>query len=89
MADAYRYAESNQPSPEITMLRAIDRFGVMAVCNRPYLYAGEFYAMQVAETIVKGYKMRTKSANFAEFAASNPQLAKLLVDSQKIAEGIE
>lgn len=75
-------------SPEIDLLRKIDRFGVMAVMGRPVLYFGEINRMSYAENTVNAYHSRAKSTNWAEWVDDNPVRAAMLAEvEQMLNEG--
>ena len=62
MASAYAYADGGHERPiELGLLALVDRFGVQAVLNRPYLGAEEMRRMILAENIVAWYRDREKA----------------------------
>jgi len=79
IADAYKWAsgEGNVPK-EIRLAMDVDRWGVMAVMNRPVLYAYEINRIRYAEKVVKAYNARENATNAAEFAADNQDDLQLL-----------
>lgn len=83
-AAAYAHACGEGISPEIRKLQRIDRFGLEAVTGRRVLYWRELIHMTYAETIATAYVSRSKSANWTEWAASNPRLAAVLADAEKL-----
>ena len=86
MAAAFSYADgSGHLPPEIEILSAIDRFGASSVTGRPYLGAGEIRRMNASESIIRAYRERAQSDNWAEWAASHPQAANLLARATKAA----
>lgn len=79
---AYEYARDSQLPPPyyVTLLHYIDRFGVRAVTGRDVLSAGEMSRMMVSEAVIKAYRSRSNSDNWAKWTQDNPQAAKLLTD---------
>jgi hypothetical protein len=86
-AAAYRQADGGPNSPELRLLRMIDRFGVAAVMGRPTLYAGEIGKLRMAETIANAYYDRQQSDNWAAWHTSHPELAALLAEAERLANG--
>jgi hypothetical protein len=60
---------------------------VRAITGRDVLYFGELRRLILAENIVQAYHSRRASANWAEWTASNPVYAGLLVDIEKDING--
>jgi len=84
-AAAYIHADGGRYSPELRLLRYIDRFGVEAVMGRKTLYAHEIRRMIHAENVAGAYHERNRG-NAAEWVKDNPEMNKLLFEAQKIAE---
>ena len=91
MAAAYAFADGGPtpeepvPAPEeLVLLGYLDRFGVQAVMGRA-LGAGEIRRMTVAENIVKWYRERQASSNWASWATDNPDSSQVLLEAQKLA----
>ena len=68
--------------PVLDLLYTLDRFGVDAVMGRP-LYAGEIYQMRAVENIVRWYRERQASNNFAAWAMENRDKADILGRAEK------
>ena len=81
-ADAYRHANENKHSPEISMLASIDRFGLEAITGRRQFYFYEYNRLIIAENIVNAYRSRAESQNWSEWARKNPELAHLLTSAE-------
>ena len=81
-ADAYRHANDNRHSPEISMLASIDRFGLEAITGRRQFYFYEYNRLIVAENIVNAYRSRAESQNWSDWARKNPELAQLLASAE-------
>lgn len=79
-------AEGGSPPEEIILLNHIDRFGVEAVMGCRTLGAGIIRRMNAADNIVRAYRSRASSENWAEWAEKNQQLSHLLNDAMIIAE---
>ena len=79
IADAYRYAigEENAESPELELLRAVDRFGAQAIFGRP-LKRSEASEMIFAETIVRGYREMKAAENMNDWIKTHKAEWKLL-----------
>ena len=84
MAAAYAYADGGQMSPEIRLLRSVDRFGAQAVFGR-MLGAKEIRQMLVADAIVNAYHARVANENWVAWEIDNPRLAALLNAAMKLA----
>jgi len=56
----------------------IERFGVEAIKNRPYLGAKELKNMLFAERVYDAFKERESSDNVVEWSGSNPDKADLV-----------
>jgi hypothetical protein len=84
MVSAFLHAREGQYSPEIDLLRKIDRFGIEAITGRRQFYFGELRAMILAENIVTAYKNRAQSENWATWARANPAMAEMLVEAEKL-----
>jgi len=83
MAAAYAYADGGPQPEEIRRLRLIERFGVQAILNRPYLGSKELKLMLLAERVYNAYKEREKSTDWATWALSNPVESELLSFARK------
>ena len=83
-AAAYRYADSGQYSPEMQLAGLIDRFGVAAVMGRPVLYAREIQRISIAEQVVRAYRSRQQSNDWAAWRRDNGELAKALDIAEKV-----
>ena len=67
-------------------LKRVERFGLEAVTGRRQFYHAEYRRMIYAENIVIAYRSRAKSnGNWAAWAVSNPAMASILADAEKIA----
>lgn len=67
-------------------LGRIDRFGLEAVTGRRVFLFGEFLRLRTAENIVNSYRSRQQASNWAEWMESNPRLAQILADVEKLLE---
>jgi len=86
MAAAFMYADGGGRLPEeIEILGAIDRFGAQPVTGRAYLGAGEIRRMTAAENVIRYYRERAQSDNWAEWAKQHPGAAALLAKATKAA----
>lgn len=83
-AAAYAYASDGAYSLELDKLHKIDRFGLEAVTGRRTFYYGEMNRMIAAENIVTAYESRKRSQNWAEWTQSNPRLAAILAEAEKL-----
>lgn len=83
-ADAYLYASEGLYSVEIDALTKIDRFGIEAILGRRQFFYGELRRMIYAENLVAAYRSRAQSNNWAEWVASNPVMADVLAEAEKI-----
>jgi hypothetical protein len=81
---AYAHASEGAYSPEIGKLMSIDRFGVEAITGRRILYFREYRHMIHAENIVNAYASRARSSNWVEWKTSNPRLAEILAEAEKL-----
>jgi hypothetical protein len=68
-------------------LKRVERFGLEAVTGRRQFYHAEYKRMIYAENIVIAYKSRAREDNWAAWAMSNPAMASILADAEKIANG--
>ncbi len=68
------------------MLQKIDRFGPEAITGRRQFYYGELRRLVYAENVIKAYQHRQGSANWAEWAQSNPILAAILSEAEKLCQ---
>ena len=87
IADAYRYADSGGDLPkEVLLAGYIDRFGVSAVYGR-VLGAGEIRRITASENVIKAYRGRAKSDNWADWAKQNPELNRILEYGLRLQDG--
>lgn len=84
MAAAYAYADGGPVSPEIRLIRSVDRFGAQAVFGRT-LSAKEIKQMLIADAIVEAYHARARSKDWAAWETDNPERATLLNAAMKLA----
>ena len=69
-------------------LKRVERFGLEAITGRRQFYHAEYRRMIYAENIVIAYKSRAKSdGNWTAWTNSNPAMASILADAEKIANG--
>ena len=85
MASAYAYADGGQLSKELESLILIERFGVQAIFNRPYLGGKELKDMIFAENVYKACVERKQTDNVVEWDMSNPSKADLIHAAYKAA----
>jgi hypothetical protein len=83
-ADAYAYASEGLYSLEIEKLHRIERFGLEPVTGRRVFLHGEYRRLIAAENIAAAYENRKRSANWTEWQQSNPKLADLLFEAEKL-----
>ena len=87
IANAYKYAEGIGGIPrEIELGAIIDRFGAQAVFGRA-IGAGEIRRIAISERIVRSYRDREKSENWAAWVVNNPHEAELLSIAAELANG--
>ena len=55
--------------------------------GRRQFYFSEYVRMIYAENIVNAYRGRAKAESWAAWANSNPHLAAILAEAEKIANG--
>lgn len=90
-AFAYYKASEGDSSNEIQLGRLIDRFGVQAVMNRPYLGIGEINRIVTAERIMRlsqsvtEYRDNEGNINWVKWAQDDPKGAADLAEAQKAA----
>lgn len=78
MAAAYAQADGGPLSNELKLLAVIDRFGSQAVFGSEPIPANILNKMIMAEGLFLSYKARGAASNWAEWAAENPKVSKLL-----------
>ena len=86
MAAAYAYADGGQQPEELRNLWLVERFGVQAIFNRPYLGSKELKSMLLAERVYNAYKEMKNSTDWATWAIDNPDDARLLDFARKFAK---
>jgi len=87
MAASYRYAEggkSSSPPREYQIIKAIDRFGVMAVYGRPVLSVGEIRRLALAENIIAWHGERAASKDWPKWGRENKQKARTLHQAARL-----
>ena len=88
MAHVYAYMEKRAPRPiALEMAELIDRFGAQAVMGRP-LYTNELKDITCASMVCNAYKSRERSKDWAKWSGENPELAEVLDNAMKAADGI-
>lgn len=86
MARAYAYAAGDGPFiRELELLWLIDRFGAQSVMGR-MLGVGEMRRMIAVEGIVKSFRDRQESAEWAKWASENEALNALLIRATEYYE---
>lgn len=83
MGDAYAHALGITQSPELSLIRAIDRFGAQAILGR-LMYHGEIRDLQIAEQIVAFQRERAKEQNQVAWEIQYPEKARLLAAATQI-----
>jgi len=73
-------------SPEIDLLRKIDRFGLESITGRRQFYFGELRRMIVSENIVTAYQSRAQSKDWASWVNKNPVMANLLAEAERLCQ---
>ena len=86
IALAYSKTSEGGASKEIVLGRLIDRFGVQAVMNRPYLGAGEINRILAAERVERANAEKEKHEDWSEYAKRNTDDAELLAYAMIAAE---
>mgnify|MGYP001009324862 CR=1 FL=1 len=86
IAAAFRYADSGGDSPEMEMLKRIDRYGVYAVMGRPVLYEHEIRRMTIAQNIVSAYRERARSQSWDAWLRENKEMGELLFIAQRLCD---
>ena len=86
LAAAYAVADGSpiEVSPELTLLRELNRWGVQAVMGRP-LYHHELIKLRAAERVINAYSARANSKNWAEWAQQNKQESDYLNYAMRLA----
>lgn len=87
MAASYRYAEggkSSSPPREIQLIRAIDRFGVMAVYGRPVLSVGEIRRLALCENIIAWHAERAGQKDWSKWGRENKHKARTLTQAARL-----
>ena len=90
MAHVYAYMEERKHAPRpiaLEMAELIDRFGAQAVMGRP-LYANELKDITYASMVCNAYISRERSKDWAKWSGENPELAEVLDNAMKAADGI-
>lgn len=86
MTDAYHYASEGRYSYEIERLSRIDRWGLEAITGQRVFLYGDFIRMRTAENIVNAYRSRQAAGDEVEWTVSNPRVALILADVEKLLE---
>lgn len=87
MATSYRYAEggkSSSPPREYQLIKAIDRFGVLAVFGRPVLSAGEIRRLALVENIIAWHGEREASKDWPKWGRENKYKARTLHQAARL-----
>jgi hypothetical protein len=71
-------------SREVDKLQKINRFGLEAVTGRRVFYLHELHRLITADNIVNAYRSRRQSKNWAEWTESNPRLAAIVAEAEKL-----
>ena len=85
MAAAYAYADGGLLPKELRTLWLIDRLGVQAILNRPYLGSRELRTMLLAERVYNAF-MEMKKTDWGTWALANPEDAEMLDSARKEAK---
>jgi hypothetical protein len=89
LISAYKHASGEGSSNQVVLGQLIDRFGVHAIMNRPYLGVGEMIKITSAERIVRAYQMREEDENWVKWARKNPKDAEKFVLVEKMMMELE
>ena len=86
LAAAYAVADGGPTtlSPEMQLLREVNRFGVSAVMGRP-LYYHEIIRLRAAEAVIRAYTARESSENWAQCAKDHPDDSRMLNLAMRLA----
>ena len=86
LASAYAVADGGHVSlsPELSLAREINRFGVSAVMGRP-LYHEEITKLRAAERVISAYNAKFSKEDWAEWAKKNPQEDEFLNIAMQLA----
>ena len=86
LAAAYAVADGGHVSlsPELQLLKEIDRFGTDAVMGRP-LYHEEILRMRAAESVISAYGAKYGGGDWAKWAKDHPREDALLNEALRLA----
>ena len=88
MSSAYAFAEGGDPTDELKLGWAINKYGAQSVYGRTLSFQ-ELRMLDLADNIVKIYRERAQADNWAKWAEDNPQKARLIGIAGKLAQGKE
>ena len=84
MAAVYGYAETGGQQPdELILLGYIDRYGVEQVLGKRQLSAKEIREMTLADNVLRAYRSRQASENWAAWAEAHPGENRLLIEAME------
>lgn len=87
-AAAYNAAAGDGRPPSIAILgQSVERFGARAVLGRDTLSAGEIMRMNYCKNVEFAYHSRARADNWAQWAKDNPDLAHVLGEAERLANG--
>ena len=86
LAAAYMVADGSPItlSPELLLLREIDRYGVSAVMGRS-LSHNEILRLRAAESVISAYNEKYAQEDWAKWAQDNPEKDKILAKAMRLA----
>jgi hypothetical protein len=80
VARAFAYCLKRAPEPKWAQLgRHVEHYGIEAVFGRSVLYEYEMDAMLTSRNIIKAFRARAASDNWAEWEKNNHDLSEILV----------
>ena len=88
MSSAYAFAEGGEPTDELMLGWAIDKYGVQSVYGRTLSFH-EIRMLDMADNVVRAYRERAQSENWAQWAEKNHAKARLLGRAVKLYEELE
>jgi hypothetical protein len=83
MSSAYAFAEGGEATDELILGWAIDKYGAQAVYGRTLSFH-EIRMLDLADNVVRAYKERERSDNWAEWAENNKSKSRILAQAGKL-----
>lgn len=85
MSSAYAFAEGGTVTDELILGWSIDKYGTQAVFGRTLSFH-EIRMLDLADNVVKAYRERERSDNWAEWAEKNHAKARILGVAGRLAQ---